>query len=97
HFYVVTNDGGSDYTNAAFLTFGVSTLSLPRMGVYEDTIGNATKAEANLNLLVSQDSNLLNLSPVVLSNCLAGANNCRAGVANQGTQFAFYTNSAPGQ
>jgi len=33
---------------------------------------------------------------VVLSNCLAGANNCRAGLANQGTQFAFYTNSKPG-
>ncbi|MGA2248307.1 MAG: LamG-like jellyroll fold domain-containing protein, partial [Verrucomicrobiota bacterium] len=98
HFYVVTNNGGAlDYTNAAFLIFGVSTLSIPRMGVYEDEVTNATTPEANLDLFVSQDPGLTNLDPAVISNCLAGANNSRAAVANAGTQFAFYTNSAPGQ
>lgn len=98
HFYVVTNTGGAaDFTNAAFLIFGVNTLSIPRMGVYEDRIANATTPEANLDLFVSTNAALLSLDPNVISNCLAGANNSRAALANAGTQFAFYTNSAPGE
>ena len=34
HFYVITNTGASDYTNAAFITFFPATLSIPRMGVF---------------------------------------------------------------
>jgi subtilisin-like proprotein convertase family protein len=98
HFYIVTNTGpAADYTNAAFLTFDVDTLSIPRMGVYETEVDNATKPEANIDLFVSQNPALTNLDPTVISNCLAGAVNSRASVANAGTQFVFYTNSAPGQ
>ena len=32
HFYVVTNTGAADFTNAAFITFIPDTLSIPRMG-----------------------------------------------------------------
>ena len=34
HFYVVTNTGAADFTNAAFITFFPDTLSIPRMGVF---------------------------------------------------------------
>ena len=98
HFYVVTNTGlAPDYTNAAFLTFDVNTLSLPRMGVYENDITNATTPEANLNMFVTQDPSITNLNPVAISNCLAGVGNSRASLYNKGTQFVYYTNSIPGQ
>jgi len=98
HFYVVTNNGpASDFTNAAFITFQVDTLSIPRMGVYEQNVANATKPEANIDLFVSQDPSLTNLNPVAVSNCIAGVGSSRASLYNAGTQFVFYTNSAPGQ
>src|ERR1019366_8937644 len=63
HFYIVTNTGPrADYTNAAFITFDAVTLSIPRMGVYETTVGNATRTEADIDLYVTQDSSLTNLS-----------------------------------
>ena len=34
HFYVVTNTGAADFTNAAFITFIPDTLAIPRMGVF---------------------------------------------------------------
>ena len=41
HFYVVTNTGltATIVTNAAFITFIPPTLSIPRMGVFADTVG----------------------------------------------------------
>ena len=56
HFYVVTNTGPmADFTNAAFLTFDVNTLAIPRMGVFAgDPATNATRPEAEiLDLYVS--------------------------------------------
>jgi len=38
HFYVVTNTGAADYTNAAFITFIPDTLAIPRIGVYQDSV-----------------------------------------------------------
>ncbi len=94
HFYIVTNTGPqADYTNAAFITFDATTLSVPRMGVYEDTIANATRPEADIDLYVTLDSSITNLNPVAISNCLAGANNSRASLTQGGTEFVFYTNS----
>jgi len=98
HFYIVTNTGPqADFTNAAFILFDAFTLSIPRMGVYESTVANATRPEADIDLYVTQDPSLTNLNPVAVSNCLAGANNSRASLGQGGTEFAFYTNSAPGQ
>ncbi len=70
HFYVITNTTG--FTNAAFVTFIPDTLSIPRMGVFANFIGNATRPEADIDLYVSTDSNLLILSPVTISNCVNG-------------------------
>ena len=43
-FYVLTNN--QDYTNAAFASFLPVDLSLPRLGVNQTNLGNATRAEA---------------------------------------------------
>ena len=103
HFYVVTNTGaGSDYTNAAFITFDAYTLSIPRMGVYADSVDNATRAEADIDLYVTQDPSITNLSPVAISNCLYGTTpygvgNAGTSLSQGGTEYVFFTNSAPGQ
>ena len=65
HFFVVSND--LNFTNAAFVTFLPPNLSLPRMGVFEDSIDNATRIEADIELYVSKDSNLTNLNPAVIA------------------------------
>ena len=82
-----TNGANANFTNAAFITYQVSTLSIPRMGVYEDTLANATKPEANLDMFVSTDPTLLTLNPVAIANCLARVGNNRAALANAGTQL----------
>ncbi|HAO78134.1 MAG TPA: hypothetical protein DCQ92_03980, partial [Verrucomicrobia subdivision 3 bacterium] len=98
HFYVVTNTGlTADVTNAAFITFNSDTLSIPRMGVYESSVANATRPSADIDLYATTDSGLTNLNPVTISNCLAGANNSRASLGQGGTEFVFYTNSRQGQ
>jgi subtilisin-like proprotein convertase family protein len=98
HFYVVTNTGlTADVTNAAFITFNPDTLSIPRMGVYESSVANATRPEADIDLYATTDSGLTNLNPVAISNCLAGAVNSRASLGQGGTEFVFYTNSTQGQ
>ena len=106
HFYVVTNTGpGADYTNAAFLTFDPYDLSVPRMGVL-NLLGaaNATRPEADIDLYVTQDPSITNLNPVAISNALAGNaggfglnNNGGVSLSQGGTEFVFFTNSAPGQ
>jgi subtilisin-like proprotein convertase family protein len=78
-FYVVTNTFGTfgtGFTNAAFITFNPNapdpdTLSVPRMGVFGGTVGNATR-EADIDMYVTTDSNLLVLSPLTISNCVVG-------------------------
>ena len=98
HFYVVTNSGPqADFTNAAFITFNPYTASIPRMGVFADDVTNATRIEADIDMYVSQDSSLTNLNPTVISDCLAGVNNSHSSVQQGGTEFVYYTNSAPGQ
>jgi alpha-tubulin suppressor-like RCC1 family protein/subtilisin-like proprotein convertase family protein len=112
HFYVVTNNAldssgsSADVTNAAFITFDPYTLSIPRMGVYQDTVANATRPEADIDLFVTTDSNLLTLDPVTISNCIHGpqVGASAAGPAfngsslgRGGTEFVADTNSTPGQ
>lgn len=83
HFYVITNT--VSFTNAGFVTFLPPTLSLPREGVFTD-LENSTRPEADIDLYVSQDFNLTNLSPAAI----AAADKSRL---RGGTEFIVYTNS----
>ncbi|MGB8368199.1 MAG: LamG-like jellyroll fold domain-containing protein [Verrucomicrobiia bacterium] len=101
HFYVVTNTGAADFTNAAFITFNSDTLAIPRMGVFADSTADSTRPEADIDLYVAgpndpNASSLTNLDPMVISNCLAGANGDAASLSLGGTEYVVYTNSAPG-
>jgi hypothetical protein len=97
HFYVMTNPGPADFTNAAFITFDPDTLSIPRMGVFANpagnnagSYGNVTRPEADIDLYVSSDPTLTNLNPVAISNA-------DKSVGRGGTEFVYYTDSAPGK
>jgi subtilisin-like proprotein convertase family protein len=90
HFYVITNNGAADFTNAAFITFIPDTLAVPRMGVFQDSVVNATRPEADIDLYVSSNPGLTNLDPVVIANA-------DKSVGRGGTEFVYYTNSAPGK
>src|ERR1019366_3576274 len=93
----VTNTGpAADFTNAAFITFDAYNLSIPRMGVYEDSVANATRPEADIDLYVTTDPSITNLNPVAISNCLAGVGNSRSSLTQLGTEFVFFTNSVAG-
>ncbi len=96
HFYIVTNL--TTFTNAAFITFGASTLSIPRMGVFANTLANSTTPGADMDLLVTRSttdpnaSKLLQLDPVEVSNCVNGAQGDGASLVSGGTDFVAYTN-----
>ncbi|HUA66101.1 MAG TPA: LamG-like jellyroll fold domain-containing protein [Alphaproteobacteria bacterium] len=96
HFYVVTNL--TTFTNAAFITFGASTLSIPRMGVFANSLENSTTPGADMDLLVTRSTtdpnaaNLLNLDPVEVSNCVNGVDGDGASLVSGGTDFVAYTN-----
>ena len=86
HFYVITNING--FTNAAFMTFIPPTLSIPRMGVYQGLDENATRVEADIDLYVSRDFNLTNLS----SAAIAAADKS---VLRGGSETIMYSNALP--
>ena len=86
-FYVLTND--QNYTNAAFLTFLPVNLSLPRLGVNQTNLGNATRTEADIDLYVSTDPGLTNLDVTAL----AAADKA---LGRRGTGVIIYSNVAPG-
>ncbi len=79
HFYIVTNEAEdsqgmtTDVTNAAFVTFDANTLAIPRMGVYANNNANSTRTEADIDMFVTTEAALTNLSPTVLSNCVIGS------------------------
>jgi subtilisin-like proprotein convertase family protein len=86
HFYVVTNSSG--FTNAAFVVFNPNspdpdTLSIPRMGVFTDTVGNASR-EADIDLYVTTDSTITNLNPSAISKCVHGT---QVGLSTAGPTF----------
>ena len=114
HFYVVTNNGEnisgyvSNAPNAAFVTFDPDTLSIPREGVFADSDANSTRPEADIDIYVTTDSNLLILDPATISNCVNGVQQVGestgspatfngASLGRGGTEFVADTNSAPGQ
>src|SRR5260370_1346271 len=84
HFFVVSND--LNFTNAAFVTFLPQDLSIPRMGVFEDSVGNATRIEADIEMYVSRDRGLTNLEPAAL----AAADKS---LTRGGTEFIVYSNA----
>ena len=84
HFFVLTNTAG--YTNAAFVTFLPYTLSMPRIGVNEGKLANATRLEADIDMYVSTDPKLLELDETVL----AFADHSRS---RGGTEVVAYTNA----
>lgn len=92
-FYVITNrvqpSCGCAYTNAAFVTFLPSTLSIPRMGVNEDDETQATRAEADIDLYVSTDPGLTNLVPAVINSALKSR-------GRGGTESIVLTNAVGG-
>ena len=86
-FYVLTNE--QNYTNAAFVTILPPTLSIPRMGVNESDVDNATRVEADIELYVSTDPDLTNLDASVI----AAADKS---IGRGGTETIIYSNAQPG-
>ncbi len=87
-FYVLTNDQG--YANAAFATFLPPNLSLPRLGVNQTNLDNATRREADIDLYVSTNPALVNLD----TTALAAADKA---LGRGGTQVVAYNDAAPGE
>jgi subtilisin-like proprotein convertase family protein len=87
HFYVFTNT--TSFTNAAFLTFLPPTLSEPRMGVLQSDPNNATRFEADIDLYVTTDINLLNLDPTAIANA-------QKSLGRGGTETIVLSNATPG-
>jgi subtilisin-like proprotein convertase family protein len=84
NFYVITNE--MDYTNAVFATFFPPTLSIPRMGVNEEFIDNATRVEADLDIYVSTNSAITNLSASALQGAFKS-------ISRQGSETVVLTNA----
>ncbi len=99
HFYIVTNS--TTFSNAAFITFGASTLSIPRMGVFADSLANSTTPGADLDMLVTSTANdpnainLLTLDPNEVSNCVNNVSGDGSYLGYGGTDFVTYTNAQP--
>jgi subtilisin-like proprotein convertase family protein len=88
HFYILSND--FNFTNVSFVTFQPPELSVPRMGVtnYNDP-ANANRVEADIDLYVSTDPNLTNLSPTALFHA-------DKSVGPGGTEFVVKSNASAG-
>ncbi|HEV2210049.1 MAG TPA: LamG-like jellyroll fold domain-containing protein [Verrucomicrobiae bacterium] len=88
HFYVLSNQ--FNFTNASFITFLPPNLSVPRMGVTNvNNPNNATRPEADIDMYVSTDFNITNLSP----SAIAAADKS---LGRGGTEYIYESNAAPG-
>lgn len=66
HFYVLSNE--FNFTNVSFVTFMPPDLAIPRMGVTNfNDVNNGARPEADIDLYVSTDPGLTNLSPVAIA------------------------------
>jgi subtilisin-like proprotein convertase family protein len=88
HFYIVTNT--TEFTNAAFVTFLPTELSMPRLGVRETDEDNGARLEADIDLYVSTDPGLLQLNPTVINNALKSTK-------RGGTEQVILSNSVQNQ
>jgi subtilisin-like proprotein convertase family protein len=86
HFYVLSND--LNFTNAAFVTILPPTLSIPRMGVFDNDVNNATRVEADIELYVSTNPDLTNLDASVISAATKS-------IGRGGTETIIYSNAQP--
>jgi subtilisin family serine protease/subtilisin-like proprotein convertase family protein len=91
-FYVMTNVFAATNTAfkyVAFVTFLPPDLSVSRMGTreYDDT--NATRLEADIDLYVTQDPGLTNLT----GDAILGADKS---LTREGTEYVIYSNSVAG-
>ena len=87
HFYVLTND--TLYTNAAFVTFLASTLSVLDIGADDGSEPfQGVRPEADIDLYVSQDPGLIDLD----SNAVAQADKS---LGRGGAEAIVYTNATP--
>jgi subtilisin-like proprotein convertase family protein len=90
HFYLLSNTNSPDFTNAAFATFSPPNLALPVMGAREGEEGtNSSRAEADLDLYVSRDPNLTNLSPQAIDGAYKS-------LSRGGTETIILSNATPG-
>jgi subtilisin-like proprotein convertase family protein len=93
HFYelINTNSTGTTFTNATFITFLPPNLAVPRMGVTNlNNPNDATRPEADIDLYVSTDSNLTNLSPTAIGGAFKS-------LSRSGTEFVYLSNAVPNQ
>jgi subtilisin-like proprotein convertase family protein len=87
HFYVLSND--FDFTNLSVITFLPPELAVPRMGVTNVlNPADANRTEADIDLFVSTDPGLTNLSPTALLNA-------DKSITRGGTEFVVKSNVAP--
>lgn len=87
HFYVISND--FNYTNVSFVTFMPPNLAVPRMGVTNvENQANATRPEADIDLYVTTDPGLTNLSLVAVANAYKS-------LGPGGTEVIVLSNAAP--
>jgi subtilisin-like proprotein convertase family protein len=88
HFYMLSNDFG--FTNLSVVTFLPPELAVPRMGVTNVMDpANANRLEADIDLFMSTDPGLTNLSPTAL--LTADKSNGRGG-----TEFIVKSNATQG-
>jgi subtilisin-like proprotein convertase family protein len=96
HFYTftnslpLTNDANGLVNYAAFVTFLSTTLSIPREGVFEPELENATREEADIDLFVSTSPAFTNLDPVAVANATKSQ-------LRGGTEVLVFTNTVQGQ
>jgi subtilisin-like proprotein convertase family protein len=88
HFYVLSNL--FNFTNVSFVTFMPPEQAVPRMGVtnVDDPI-NATRVEADVDMYVSTDPGLTNLSPTSLQGAFKS-------LSRGGTEVIVRDDAAPG-
>jgi subtilisin-like proprotein convertase family protein len=88
HFYIFTNNSDPTFTNVAFVVLNSATKSVPRMGVRETSVANATTIDPDVDLYVSTDPGLLTLQP----GAVAGADKS---LSRGGDEAVIYANAAP--
>jgi subtilisin-like proprotein convertase family protein len=86
HFYVLVDN--TSFTNAIFATVQTPTLSIPREGVNEFDVNNATR-DSDVDIYVSTNRDLTNLSPTVIASAWNS-------VSRGGTEVVLLTNASAG-
>ncbi len=95
HFYVIANT--NNFTNAAFAAFLPTTLSIPRMGVRERDLDNATRIEADIDMFIARGlagSDLTNLSPTIIADAIANRNGSRSSRGRAGAESIVLSDAA---